>query len=318
MTVLVTGASGFVGRRLVTALRQRLGPDARLVGWDHSADGVPEDGVAHHAVDLTDAAAVDAAVRLAPPSQVFHLAAISSVGQSQGAARATHEVNVTGTLNLAEALRKHAPGAGLVFASSGEVYGSAFLSGRPLAESAPMRPLNPYARSKLAAEFLLMDRLSDVSPVIALRLLNHIGPGQDERFAVPGFAAQIARIEKGLVPPKLMVGNLAAERDFLAVDDVIEAYLDVLALGRGEPGFSVYNVASGEPRSIASILERLTALSTAKFETVSDPARLRPAEIARTLCDASAFRKLTGWRPRRDLDAALKEILDWWRGRAGG
>jgi GDP-4-dehydro-6-deoxy-D-mannose reductase len=324
MTTLVTGASGFVGRRLVKALRQRLGTETRLIGWDHSADGESDDWIAggdrveRNAVDLTDTAAVDAAVQLAPPTQIFHLAAISSVGQSQGAARATHEVNVAGTLNLAEALRKHAPGARLVFASSGEVYGSAFASGEPLAESAPLRPLNPYARSKLAAEFLLEDRLSDVCPIIALRLLNHIGPGQDEHFVVPGFAAQIARIERGLIPPKLMVGNLAAERDFLAVDDVIDAYLKMLALGDGKPGFSVYNVASGEPRSINSILERLTALSTAKFEIEPDPARLRPAEIARTLCDASAFRALTGWRPKRDVDQALEEILDWWRGRVGG
>jgi GDP-4-dehydro-6-deoxy-D-mannose reductase len=311
MTVLVTGASGFVGRRLVEALRRRLGADERLVGWDHSADA--SDDIERHAVDLTDAAAVDAAVRLAPPTQIFHLAAISSVGQSQGAARATHEVNVTGTLNLAEALRAHAPGARLVFASSGEVYGSAFSYRAALDETSPARPLNPYARSKLAAEFLLQDRLSDVCPVIALRLLNHIGPGQDERFVVPGFAAQIARIEKGLVPPRLLVGNLAAERDFLDVDDVIDAYL--ATLGLGAPGLSIYNVASGKPRSIASILDRLVALSTAKFEVEPDPARLRPSEIARTLCDASAFRTLTGWQPKRDIDATLVQILEWWRAR---
>lgn len=313
MTILVTGASGFVGRRLVKALRRRLGPEAQLIGWDHSAEG--SDGIERHAVDLTNAAAVTAAVRATPPKLIFHLAAISSVGQSQGAARATHEVNVTGTLNLAEALRAHAPGARLVFASSGEVYGAAFSSGAALDETSPARPLNPYARSKLAAEYMLQDRLSDVCPVIALRLLNHIGPGQDERFVVPGFAAQIARIEKGLIPPKLMVGNLAAERDFVDVDDVIDAYLATLTSGDGEPGFTVYNVASGQPRSIRSILDRLIALSTARFDVEPDPARLRPSEIARTLSDASAFRQRTGWQPKRDLDGTLSQILDWWRER---
>ncbi|MGE3307708.1 MAG: NAD-dependent epimerase/dehydratase family protein, partial [Rhizobiaceae bacterium] len=261
MTVLVTGASGFVGGRLVRALRQHLPAQTRLIGWDRSPAVDAAEGVEWRAVDLTDAAAVDAAIADARPAQVFHLAALSSVGQAQGAARATHDVNVGGTFNLAEALRRHSPGTGVIFASSGEIYGGAFAAGAPLAEGASVLPLNSYARSKLAAEFVLHDRLADACPVVALRLLNHTGAGQDERFVVPTFAAQIARIEKGLHPPQVHVGNLAAERDFLDVDDVIDAYVRAFTIIGEAPGFRVFNVASGAPRSIASILDRLVALA---------------------------------------------------------
>lgn len=317
MTVLVTGASGFVGSRLIRALRTYLPADMRLSGWDHAPtdEALAVENVEWRTVDLTDAEAVDAVIREAPPSRVFHLAARSSIHQSQTAAKATHDVNVRGTAILANALQAHAPGSVMIFASSGEVYGSAFAAGSALSETSPVLPVNPYARSKLAAEFVLQDTLSETCPVIVLRPLNHTGPGQDERFVVPSFAAQIARIEMGLVPPRLSVGNLAAERDFLDVADVIDAYLATLELAGSASGFQVYNVAAGRPRSIASILDRLVALSSVSFSVETDPARMRPVDIPRTLCDTSAFLAKTGWQPKRDFDATLADVLNWWRGR---
>ena len=317
MTVVVTGASGFVGSQLVKALRTHLPAERRLLAWDHASmdEGLAVENVEWRTVDLRNADAVTAAIRDSLPTLVFHLAARSSIQQSQGAAKATHDVNVHGTATLANALYAYAPGAVMIFASSGEVYGAAFASGSVLSETSPVYPLNPYARSKLAAEFILQDMLSETCPVIALRLLNHTGPGQDERFVVPSFAAQIARIERGLVPPRLLVGNLAAERDFLDVGDVIDAYLRTLELADSASGFQVYNVASGRPRSIASIVDRFVALSSASFPIEPDPNRMRPLEIASTHCDTSAFTRRTGWQPRRDFDATLADVLNWSRAR---
>jgi GDP-4-dehydro-6-deoxy-D-mannose reductase len=313
--VLVTGASGFVGGRLIQRLRRDLDGAHRIIGWDHvPAQQTPTiAGLELRVVDLTDAAAVEAAVRADRPQRVFHLAALSSVKQAEGAARRTYDVNVNGTGSLARALRAHAPGAVVVFASSGEIYGSVYASGEAVTETAAVGPLNAYARSKLAAEILLQDVLSDACPVIALRLLNHSGPGQDERFVVPSFAARIARIEKGLSPPSLEVGNLEARRDFLDIDDVIEAYMETLRLADSANGFQVYNIASGRPRSIGSILDRLIGLAKVKPTVLQAPELMRPGEIASTLCDASAFRARTGWQPTRDFDDTTAAILDWWR-----
>jgi GDP-4-dehydro-6-deoxy-D-mannose reductase len=317
--VLVTGASGFVGGRLVERLRRDHGAGIALTGWDRtpSPHGEAETGIAWRSVDLNDGDSVDAAIRMDRPDRVYHLAGLSSVKQAEGAAAQACEVNVGGTAALARALYAHAPGAALIFAGSGTVYGAAFNSGEPLTEQAAVRPLDAYARSKLAGEIVLQDMLAERCPVIALRLLNHSGPGQDERFVVPSFAAQIARIEKGLVPATLSVGNLEVERDFLDVEDVIDAYLAALRIADQAVGFQLYNVASGKPRSIASILERLIALSRAKPEVERASRRVRAGEIASTRCDSSAFRTRTGWRPTRDFDDTIAAILDWWRARVG-
>jgi GDP-4-dehydro-6-deoxy-D-mannose reductase len=147
-----------------------------------------------------------------------------------------------------------------------------------------------------------------------LRLLNHSGPGQDERFVVPSFAARIARMEKGLIPLLLTVGNLDVERDFLDVEDVLDAYMEALALSGSAKGFDVYNVASGRMRSIRSILDRLVGIAAVKPSVEQASELMRPGEIRRTACDASAFRARTGWRPRRDFDDTLAATLEWWRG----
>ena len=319
MRILVTGASGFVGSRLLDRLRREHGAGAELIGWDRTPS--PHSGadrsVAWRSVDLTDAAAVDAAIQADRPDRIFHLAGLSSVKQAEGATFKTCEVNIGGTTALARALYEHAPGAALIFASSGAVYGAAFASGEPLAETAPARPLDTYGRSKLAGEIVLQDMLSERCPVIVLRLLNHSGPGQDERFVVPSFAAQIARMEKGLAPPSLSVGNLDVERDFLDLEDVIDAYLDALSMAGDAKGFQIYNIASGRLRTVASVLDRLIGLTSVKPVVESNSGRLRAGEITATRCDISAFQARTGWGPKRDFDDTIAAILDWWRERLG-
>jgi len=315
MTVLVTGACGFVGQHLIGSLRNYLPSSTPLVATGHSSQDFDAGAasVSWTALDVTDARAVDQLVARIRPTRVIHLAARSSVHQSHGAGRRTFEVNYGGTIALAEAMRRHSPGAVMILASTAEIYGRAFASGLPLTEASPVLPANAYARSKLAAEIALSDTVADVCPVLSLRLCNHTGPGQDERFVVPTFAAQIARIEAGLSPPLLSVGNLTAERDFVDVADVVDAYLVALRQADEAQGFRIYNVGSGTTRTIASILAQLTALSSARFEIAQDPARMRPSDVPRAACDIGAFSAATGWSAKRPWSATLTAVLNYWR-----
>jgi GDP-4-dehydro-6-deoxy-D-mannose reductase len=314
MIILVTGAFGFVGHHLIKALRREFPTIARLIAAGHGDALTDSPGVESISIDFTDAGAVDQLFATIRPTHVLHLAARSSVQQAQNAGLATYEANVSATLAVAAAMRRHTPGSSMIFASTGEIYGRAFASGELLTENAPVFPSNPYARSKLAAEIALQDTLADICPVIALRLLNHTGPGQDERFVAPSFAAQIARIEAGLAPPVVRVGNLTAERDFLDVTDVVDAYMLALKLADGTRGYQLFNIASGIPRSIASILEELRSFSRVPFAIEQDPDRMRPSDIPRAVCDASSFRQATGWLPSRAWSATLLDVLDAWRG----
>ncbi len=301
--ILVTGADGFVGRHLVPALAARLAPDARLTLA--SRRGGDEPG--RIALDLTDADSVHAAIENVRPDLVVHLAAQASVGQSLGAAADTWGINVCGSLTLARAIGDAVPDCTVFFASTSEVYGLAFNDGRVTEATLP-RPQGPYARSKAAAEAMFADVLPDTARLIVARPTNHSGPGQDERFVIPAFAAQIARIEAG-APPEIRVGNLDAERDFLDVRDVVAAYMALLAAAPALPARNLFNIASGRTVRIGEILDRLRALSPIEMVAMPDHVRMRPSEVPRTLIDSGALHAATGWSPRHDLDAMLKNVL---------
>ena len=310
--ILMTGAAGFVGRWLAPALRVAYPASALAAILRHPSDTCP--GWTPFCVDLVDAKAIAEAVREWRPDLVVHLAAQSSISQAPHLAEETWRINAVGALNLAGAVGRMMPGATVFNVSTGEVYGASFLNG-PASETTPISPGNIYARSKAAAEAIFEDVLPRESRLISVRPLNHTGAGQDERFVLPSFAAQIARIEAGLVEPKLLVGDIRVERDFLDVRDVVDAYLLILAGAGSLPQRSLFNVASGEPRRIDDLVDLMARASTRPFDVEVDSARFRPAEIPRAVGDASALRQHFGWAPKRSVDELVGGLVRYWRSR---
>jgi GDP-4-dehydro-6-deoxy-D-mannose reductase len=300
MRALVTGASGFVGGYMLAALRAR--------GDEVLACGGVRDKGEFFPLDLRDADAVRAAVDLARPDVVFHLAAQTFVPESLSAPQETYGVNVLGTAALTQAVRDYAATGArsprILFASSSEVYGRREPAEFPLRERLELRPGNPYAASKAAAEaILLAESRCFRTDVVVARAFNHIGPGQSERFVVASMAAQLARAAREKTP--LLVGNLEAARDFLDVRDVVEAY--VLLAQRGERG-EVYNVCSGNAVKIRDVLGELIRIAHVPVEVREDPARMRPLDTPVFVGSNEKLRGLTAWEPKIPLRQSLRDV----------
>ncbi len=318
--ILITGGAGFVGRHLTRALA-RTWPEARIV-WFTRQEGarIPTAGDAGEVelcvADLCSAESVDDALDEIRPGLVIHLAAQSSVAEADRGARDTWRTNLLGSFNLADAIARKAPAAALVVASSADVYGLGFNAGDATEETTPL-PTNVYARSKLAAEAMFADVLPATTRLVVLRPTNHTGPGHDIRFALPSFAAQIARIEAGEAEPVLHTGNLAVERDFLDVGDVVDAYLAVISRLGELPLRALYNVGSGRSVSVRALLDLMLARAKTPIEVRADPSLFRKADVARTCVVPDRLRAATGWRPGRGMTEMTTELLDYWRARRG-
>jgi GDP-4-dehydro-6-deoxy-D-mannose reductase len=300
--ILVTGAAGFVGRHLLTALSAAY-PDVTL----HT-----------RSFDLRDAAAVERAVQDADPHVCVHLAAVSAIAEAQNNPDSAWQVNLHGTLYLARALLRHAPGCQMLFVSSSDIYGATFRSGVALDEAALLAPMNAYAETKAAADLAMGSMAARGLRVIRLRPFNHIGPGQSAAFVVASFARQIARIEAGLQDPVLQVGNLDTWRDFLDVRDVCAAYVacidrrDVI-----EPG-TILNIASGHPRRVGDVLRELATLAVVEMEIRVDRSRVRDTDILKACGDASRAHEILGWASKIPWPETLRDVLANWQGRVHG
>ena len=283
-SVLITGASGFVGSHLVA----ELGDDA-----------LPTD------VDVTDPEDVAAAVRTTSPRAVVHLAACASVADSWKDPPGAWRVNALGTVNVLAAVRAEAPAARVILASSGEVYGRADTI--PTPENAPTAPLSPYAASKVAAEVACAQMVrSDGLDVVVVRAFPLIGPGQGGNFAIGSWVRQIATLESrgGGV---LRVGDLEVKRDLTDVRDACAALR--LLLNPDVPA-STYNMASGTAVALEDVVESLRRLATRPIEVERDPARLRPSDIRILAGDSSKLHRATGWQPTISLETSLADALD--------
>ena len=314
--VLVTGADGFIGSHLAEALAGAGAEVTALAlynafgthGW---LDELPADARAALRLELGDVRDGAQMMRLAAGHDlVFHLAALIGIPYSYVAANSYVDVNVTGTLNLLEALRAGGIGR-LVHTSTSEVYGSAQVT--PITEAHPLQGQSPYAASKIGADMLAESyaRSFDL-PVAILRPFNAFGPRQSERAVIPSALRQM------LDPAcrEIALGELTPVRDFNYVGDTVQAFLALGAAGDIEYG-RPYNAGSGIGVSIADAVERLRKLTACDKPLAHDPSRVRPAnsEVRALIADASRLTQASGWRPRVTLDDGLGFTVAWWRER---
>jgi GDP-4-dehydro-6-deoxy-D-mannose reductase len=316
MRVLITGLTGFVGSHLADYLVALGGIEVYgTYRWRSRMDNVEHlrDRVQLVECDLRDASGVRAMLGTVRPERIFHLAAQSYVPASWRNPSETLTGNVACQLNLFEGVRAAGLSPRIQIAGSSEEYGHVLPHEVPIREENPLRPLSPYAVSKVAQDLLAYQYwMSYRLHTVRTRGFNHTGPRRGEVFVTSNFARQIAEIEKGIREPIVRVGNLESVRDFTDVRDMVRAYW--LALEHGEPG-DVYNLCSGRGHTIRSVLEKLIEMAHVKVDVQEEPGRLRPSDVVNLLGDYGKFRRLTGWEPTIPLEVTLKDVLEHWRQR---
>ncbi|MDD2889451.1 MAG: GDP-mannose 4,6-dehydratase [bacterium] len=314
MKVLVTGVTGFVGSWMVDYLLTM--PEVKIFGikrWRSRTENIEhfKNKITMYECDLKDSTSVRDTIETIKPDRIFHLAAQSFVPSSWNAPSETLEGNIFGELNIFEAIKKIGINPLIHIAGSSEEYGFIYPNEIPVKETTPLRPLSPYAVSKVAQDMLAYQYfMSYKLRAIRTRAFNHTGPRRPPNFVCSEIAYQIVQIEKGITPPVIYLGNTDTVRDFTDVRDIVKAYW--LLLEKGEPG-DVYNICSGKGQKIKDILSTLVDMSGVKVEIKQDPARLRPSDVPVLIGDATKFKKLTGWEPIIPFEQTLKDILDFWR-----
>jgi GDP-4-dehydro-6-deoxy-D-mannose reductase len=285
----VTGGAGFAGRHLLALL-----PGATAPSRDE--------------LELLDGDAVRAAVRESAPDTVWHLAALASVGRSWEEPAETITENLAMAANLLEAVRREAPEATVVLIGSGEIYGPP--DRLPVDEDAPLRPQNPYAVSKAAAD-LLGGQYADATGlrVVRLRPFNHTGPGQSDDYVVGTLTRQVAEAEAaGQSEAIVRTGNPDSARDFSDVRDVARAYVAAADL---DPG--AYNVASGRAVTVRELIELVRGAARIPVRHEIDPARVRAHDVPEVRGSAERLRAATGWMPEIPLEQTVADALEAWR-----
>lgn len=310
-TILITGATGFVGTHLLRALDQ---PGNRLFGTAFPEPPAPLElscSLDLCRLDIRQADAVSELVAHIRPDWIFHLAAVSNVAHTWARRSETLETNLLGTLNVLDAVRASVPKARILFTSSSNVYAEDAARDRSLRETDAVRSLSPYAYSKISGELLcgFYREVEDLDIVIS-RAFPHTGPGQSPDFVCSDWARQVIRVEKGLQEPEIQVGNLSVSRDFCDVRDVVRAYTRLMEKGRsGE----IYNVSSGEAIALERILDHLLSLVAHPPRVRVDPDKLRKTDIVRLCGDNRKIRDATGWEPEIPLRRTLDDLASHWR-----
>ena len=316
MRVLITGITGFVGSHMA---EYALAKGAQVFGstrWRSKTENIEHlrSKVTFIESDLRDLSSVRALLETSVPDYIVHLAAQSFVGVSWHAPAETLTTNIISQVNLLEALRGLKMSPRFLAVGSSEEYGLVLEDELPIKETNPLRPLSPYAVSKVTQDMMAYQYFKSYGlPIIRTRAFNHEGPRRGDVFVTSNFARQVAEIEAGLREPVVYVGDLTPRRDYSDVRDIVRGYW--LLLERGEPG-EVYNLCSGRSWSIQQVLDFVLNLSTVKGITVKiDPARLRPSDVMILEGDPTKMHKATGWKVEIPFERTLTELLEYWRQR---
>jgi GDP-4-dehydro-6-deoxy-D-mannose reductase len=272
------------------------------------------DRVTLHECELMDASSVKKVLKDVRPERIYHLAAQSFVPTSWNSPSDTLMNNIIGELNIFEAVRElDLKGVKVQIAGSSEEYGLVYENETPVKETNSLRPLSPYAVSKIGQDYLAYQYYKSYGIyTVRTRAFNHTGPRRGEVFVTSSFAKQIASIEKGLQKPVVYVGSLEAKRDFSDIRDIVKAYY--LSLEKGEAG-EVYNLGNDSAYSIREVLDILLSYSKIKVSIKEDPERMRPSDVPLLVCDSTKFRKKTGWKPEIPFKKTLEDLLNYWRER---
>ena len=316
MKILITGAGGFVGTYLIRQLQKKTDNEIYGAVYKSTSDIsslLPKNHILEG--DLTDFAVAESHLQTVQPDIIYHLAALSVVGNSFANAIKVINTNTNLSFNLFEAARLIVPKARIINICSANVYGAVLDSSRPLTESTPFRPLNPYSVSKINQEMLGLEyHLTYGSDVIALRPFNHTGIGQTTDFLIPRLAQQFAAIEKGQLAPTIEIGNLDSIRDFSDVRDMVRAY--VLAAESCLAG-EAYNIGSGKGYKVSQVIDIFQSLSQAKVEIKVKKDLVRSADVPALVADFTKFKEATGYFPVISLERTISDILDFYRQQKG-
>ncbi|MBI1866274.1 MAG: GDP-mannose 4,6-dehydratase [Candidatus Staskawiczbacteria bacterium] len=315
MKILITGITGFVGSHLSEYCMTK--PNVELYGTFLDKKGLKnlehiKNNIEFLLCDLTKKEQVRKVILKVKPDKIFHLAGQSQVSFSFQSPEKTLFNNIVSDVNLFEAIKNIKINPVIVIAGSSEEYGAALKNELPIKENNELRPLSPYAVSKITQEKLAFQYYQNYGlKIVLMRFFNTEGPRRGEHFAASTFAKQIAQIEKGKQKPVIFAGNLDAQRDFTDVRDVAVAYwLASEKCEFGEP----YNVCSGKARSIKSVLTLLLSKSLVKnIKIKQDLKRIRPSDIAVTVGSNAKFGKQTGWQPKIPFEKTMEDLLNYWR-----
>ncbi len=304
---LVTGAGGFVGSHLIERLER---DHSNIVAWLRPGTQPLVRGARVTWIDLEmhDREAVARAIAETAPRQIYHLAGVPHVGESWAHVHETFAGNVLATHHLFDAVRRAALRPRVLITSSAFVYAPV---DRATTEQDTVRPNSPYGTSKVAQEMLARRAWEDDGiPVLIARSFNHVGPRQAPSFVASSIAKQIAEIEAGSREAKLLMGNMESERDIMDVRDTVRAYQAMMQAAK--PG-AIYNVSSGVPVKIRTLVELMKSEARVPIVIEQDPSRFRPNDTPLVLGDHSRLTADTGWVPEIPLEQTVADLLTYWR-----
>ncbi|MFC2169228.1 GDP-mannose 4,6-dehydratase [Acidobacteriota bacterium] len=317
MRVLITGITGFAGSHLAEYILENH-PDIKIYGtirWRSRMENIHhiQDKISLAEADLKDIVSLKKCLEEIKPDRIFHLAAQSFVPTSWKMPKETFMINAIGQINLFEAILALNLSVKIHIAGSSEEYGLVNHDEVPMKETNPLRPLSPYAVSKVAQDLLAWQYFKSYGlKVVRTRGFNHTGPRRGDVFICSNFAKQLAEIEKGIREPLIYVGNLEAKRDFTDVRDIVRGYW--FSLEKGKEG-DVYNIGTGKSYSMKEVLDILLSLCKLEVKVEVDPSRLRPSDVPHLLSDCTKFRQLSGWEPKIPFRETLRDLLNYWRER---